>query len=362
MDDETAEIELVRPSARTHNNGIPKQFILQLEQNLNKTRQISQRMTSILSSFDTRLVKLEKSILPLYNSTQLLNRRAGHIESALLKIDEIASNQEGIAAEEALILRGPQSGQLEEYKDVLERLNASLTFKSIDRDQRDTARLVETGAKKLTQLYTKLVAEGSSGVPLNGTEFEFNPFPPSLKTTLVPLVSFLRTLPLPPTHPSHPAAPGIQQTLKEAQKGYADMRGSWSKKCLENFGRRVVDRAETIDGVLAGRELGQWVNDLLRVADAEYELLLELAPLPTTSAIEQTYQTLISPLLSIFSSTMSSLSALIKRSLHKYTFLALSVYASLSAAQANWDDIMCRRAGKRENELKMGYIRSVRRC
>ena len=28
------------------------------------------------------------------------------IESALLKIDEIASNQEGIAAEEALILRG----------------------------------------------------------------------------------------------------------------------------------------------------------------------------------------------------------------------------------------------------------------
>jgi hypothetical protein len=28
------------------------------------------------------------------------------IEKALLKIDEIASNQEGIAAEEALILRG----------------------------------------------------------------------------------------------------------------------------------------------------------------------------------------------------------------------------------------------------------------
>ena len=49
---------------------------------------------------------------------------------------------------------------------------------------------------------------------------------------------------------------------------------------------------------------------------------------------------------------MSSLSALIKRSLHKYTFLALSIYASLSTTQANWDDIMCRRAGKRENELK----------
>lgn len=263
---------------------------------------------------------------------------------------------------------------MEEYKDVLERLNASITFKSIDRDQRDTARLVETGAKKLTQLYTKLVAEGSSGVPLNGAEFEFNPFPNSLKTTLVPLVNFLRTLPLPPTHPSHPAAPAIQQTLKEAQKGYADMRGSWSKKCLENFGRRVVDRAETIDGIAAGRELGQWVNDLLRVADvsfphplhytlgkansnllqAEYELLLELAPIPTSTSVEQTFGTLISPLLTIFTSNLSSLSALIKRSLHKYTFLALSVFANLSAVQGDWDDIMCRRAGKRENELKEG--------
>ncbi|CAL1708427.1 unnamed protein product [Somion occarium] len=340
MDDETAEIEL-------------------LEQNLNKTRQISQRMTSILSSFDTRLVKLEKSILPLYNSTQVLNRRGGNIEAALLKIDEIASNQEGIAAEEALILRGPQPGQWEEYKDVLERLNASVAFKSIDRDQRDTARLVETGVKKLTQLYTKLVAEGSSGVALNGPDFEFSPFPSNLRSALIPLVTFLRTLPLPPTHPSHPAAPAIQQTLKEGQKGYADMRGSWSKKCLENYGRRVVDRAETIDGIAAGKEFGKWVNDLISVAEAEYSLLLELAPLSTPSAIESAYATLISPLLSIFTSTLSSLSALIKRSLHKYTFLALSVYSSLSSAQTRWEEVMCRRANRRENELKDG-LHSIR--
>ena len=78
---------------------------------------------AILNSFDTRLVKLEKSILPHYNSTQILNRRANSmyvlwdvmvadcipridIEKALLKIDEVASNQEGVAVEEALILRG----------------------------------------------------------------------------------------------------------------------------------------------------------------------------------------------------------------------------------------------------------------
>ncbi|OSD02576.1 hypothetical protein PYCCODRAFT_1435235 [Trametes coccinea BRFM310] len=338
MDDETAEIEL-------------------LEQNLNKTRQISQRMTSILSSFDTRLVKLEKSILPLYNSTQVLTRRANNIESALQKIDEIASYHEGVAAEEALILRGPQPNQLNAYTEVLERMNVSVAFNSTD--SRDKARLVESGAKKLIQLYTKLVAEGSSGVPPGGSEFTSVPFPASLMATLRPLVAFLRTLPLPATHPSHPAAPGIQSALKDAQKGYGDMRGAWVRKCLETFGKRVVDRAETIDGVSAGREVGKWTEDMLTVAEEEYNLLLELAPLTTPAAISSTYATLISPLTNLFTSTLGSLGSLIKRNLNKNTFLALSAYSSLTSLQSRWNDIMSRRADRRENELKEG-LHSIR--
>ena len=101
---------------------------------------------------------------------------------------------------------------------------------------------MESGAKKLIQLYTKLVAEGSSGVPPGGAEFASVPFPAQLLITLKPLVTFLRTLPRPATHPSHPAAPGIQSALKDAQKGYGDMRGAWVRKCLETFGKRVVDR------------------------------------------------------------------------------------------------------------------------
>lgn len=86
----------------------------------------------------------------------------------------------------------------------------------------------------------------------------------------------------------------------------------------------------------------------------EYDLLLELAPLPTQSLLAMTFTTLITPLVNLFTTTLSSLGALIKRSLHKYTFLALSAYASLSSLQARWDDIMCRRSGRKENELKDG--------
>jgi exocyst complex component 7 len=127
--------------------------------------------------------------------------------------------------------------------------------------------LVETGAKKLAQLFTKTVASGSSGNPPAGTDFQFSPFPRDALVTLQPLVKFLRSLPLPATHPSHPAAAAILSILKEAQRGYAEMRGNWGRKCLEVYGRRVVDRAETTDGVLSGRELGQWTSNLLDVIE-----------------------------------------------------------------------------------------------
>ncbi|TFY62077.1 hypothetical protein EVJ58_g4095 [Rhodofomes roseus] len=317
-------------------------------------------MTSILSSFDARLVKLEKSILPLYNSSQILTRRAKNIESALNKIDEIHAYQEGIAAEEALVLRGPQPGQLQEYIEIVTRMNQTIAFGSMEIGAVETqARLVETGAKKLVQLYTKLVAEASSGTPINGPDFEPMPFPPSILKTLHSLVAFLRTLPLPLTHPTHPAAPAIQSALKEAQKGYGDMRGAWSKKCLEVYGKRVVERAGTLNGVATGREFATFMDNIMNVTDAEYALLLTLAPLTAPASINSTYTTLLNPLCSLFSSTLSSLSSLIKRDLTKNTPMALSLFSCMGAAQDRWEETMVRRAGRRENELKDG-LQSMR--
>ncbi|KAF8636329.1 hypothetical protein AX17_003620 [Amanita inopinata Kibby_2008] len=347
MEDETAEIEL-------------------LEQNLNKTHQISRRMISVLDSFDVRLAKLEKSILPLYTSAQILNKRRHNIDKTLLKIDEVASHQEDLVAEEALILRGPQPGQLETYKNALERLNALIAFKSSDRDSGETANLVETGAKKLAQLYTKLVAEGSSGsppTPVPGIELTILPFPAALLASLRPLVAFLRTLPLPATHPTHPAAPGIRTSLSEAQTGYADMRGAWSKKCLEGQAKKVVDEAgeggiELRDGVEAGKEFGKWVDLMLTVAEDEYSLLTDLAPLSNLQLISSAYTTLLTPILGLFSSTINSLISLIKRALHKHAFLALSTYDSLLKLQPRWEALLALRdkneSGVTSNEVKDG--------
>ncbi|CAA7257403.1 unnamed protein product [Cyclocybe aegerita] len=344
MDDETAEIEL-------------------LQQNLNKTRQISKRMTTILDSFDTRLAKLEKSILPLYTATQILNRRRSNIDKTLARIEDLSNTQQDIAADEALILRGPQPTNLDVYKEVLERLNTSIAFNSADQDLAASARLVETGAKKLTQLYTKVVAEGSSGTtPAPGTDFMLSSFPSSLLPTLSPVVSFLRTLPLPSTHPSHPAAQSILSTLKEAQKGYADMRGNWSVKCLEGQGKRLVARADTVDPLATGRDFREWVEMMLGTAEEEYKLLIELSPLSSLQMVASAYGTLMAPILKLFHSVLNQLITLTKKSLHKYNFLALSAYEGLLSLQPHWDELLSHRGSDHmmeKNEPKDG-LQSLR--
>ncbi|KIM35849.1 hypothetical protein M413DRAFT_449580 [Hebeloma cylindrosporum] len=324
MDDETAEIEL-------------------LQQNLNKTRQISKRMITILDSVDTRLAKLEKSIMPLYTATQILGRRRNNIDRTLERIEDLANTRQDLAVDESLILRGPQTGQIDAYKDALERLNTSIAFNATDLDLPAAARLVETGAKKLTQLYTKVVAEGSSGTTSAPGAELMTSFPSSLLPTLSPVVAFLRTLPLPSTHPSHPAAGAIFATLQEAQQGYADMRGNWSVKCLEGQGKRLVVRAETVDALVTGREFREWVELMLGTAEEEYKLLLELSPLSSPQMVASAFGTLMEPILKLFNAVLQQLIALVKKSLHKFNFLALSAFDGLLSLQRHWDDLLSRR-------------------
>ncbi|PPQ65719.1 hypothetical protein CVT26_000336 [Gymnopilus dilepis] len=334
-----------------------------LQQNLVKTRQISKKMTTILDSFDTRLNKLEKSILPLYTAAQVLNKRRYNIDLTLARIEDLSSTKQDLKADESLILRGPQPGQFNVYKDAMERLNTSIVFNSAE-DVAQTARLVETGTKKLTLLYTTLAAEGSSGhTPApNTTPLTLTSFPASLLPTLTPIVAFLRTLPLPSTHPSHPASKAIEATLRETQLGYADMRGSWCARCLEAPGKRLVARADTVDALQTGRDFSDWAEVLLGTAEEEHKLLLELALLPSPAAqVGRAYGALLAPLLRLFGSVLGQLVALTRKELHRYNFLALAAYQGLLGLQRGWEEVLSRRegGGGEKNEIKDG-IASLR--
>ena len=78
----------------------------------------------------------------------------------------------------------------------------------------------------------------------------------------------------------------------------------------------------------------------------------ELTIFQSPSQNAATFANLINPLVILFTNTLNSLNTLIKRNLGRHSFLALSVYDSLSRQQSRWDDVMRERAGRKENELK----------
>jgi hypothetical protein len=115
----------------------------------------------------------------------------------------------------------PQPGQLQLYKEAMERLNANIAFKGSDPSEGGEvgkiADLITTGTKRLAQMYTKIVAESSSSPPpsLQPTSPGASAaealvlgitLDPQAISSLTPIARFLRTLPVPGTHPNHPAA------------------------------------------------------------------------------------------------------------------------------------------------------------
>lgn len=179
------------------------------------------------------------------------------------------------------------------YADAVKTLNAGLAFSEADRSTQQTviyeysssmstctkcaliqARLAETGAKKIAQMFTTLVAESASSALLNPIIYlGVSPSDIPLLTrdqedSLIPVVSSLRSLPTPTTHPSHPASSGNLKILNEAQDGYADMRGGWAKRCLEFRARELVRQAEdAANGIQISFQFAQWTEGLLLLAE-----------------------------------------------------------------------------------------------
>ena len=91
----------------------------------------------------------------------------------------------------------------------------------------------------------------------------------------------------------------------------------------------------------------------------EYKLLLELSPLSGAQMFASAFGTLMAPILKLFNQVLTQLITLMKKSLHKYNFLALSAYEGLLSLQRNWDDLLSRRGSdyvSEKNEPKDGLL------
>lgn len=76
-----------------------------------------------------------------------------------------------------------------------------------------------------------------------------------------------------------------------------------------------------------------------------------MALVTSSAGIQATYATLMAPINSIFTTTLTLLINLIKSNLNKHGFMALAAYEDLQNTQQAWGEVQMR-TGKKDNELK----------
>ncbi len=65
--------------------------VLSLRQHMTASEQLTSGMVGILDSFESRLSRLEQTILPVYQETDNLQRRQENIDATLQALDHVIS-------------------------------------------------------------------------------------------------------------------------------------------------------------------------------------------------------------------------------------------------------------------------------
>ncbi|KAJ3105464.1 GTP-binding nuclear protein gsp1/Ran [Phlyctochytrium planicorne] len=201
----------------------------QLQASLLKTNTLTDKMCTMLSSFEERLGKLETSILPIHRSTQRLTVFHENIQKTLEKVGMIVEYIDLPHKEENFITKGPgKDGEMGPYLQVVGKMKEALTFL--------TATKYKAAEMAISQLVTeywqrfgvlrKLLTQSSPAIdPLEFAHAD-NVIPTIPKEKLDELSVLAAEL------GSLDMAPGDKGDLREHVKIYAEVRSAYLKKSL----------------------------------------------------------------------------------------------------------------------------------
>ncbi|XP_066442163.1 exocyst complex component 7 isoform X3 [Eleutherodactylus coqui] len=139
-----------------------------IKESLDKSDQLTNNMVSILSSFESRLMKLENSIIPVHKQTETLQRLQENVESTLSCLDHVISYYHVATETEKVIKDGP-SGRLEEYLNCIAKIQKAVEyFQDNNPDSPELNRvksLFERGKESLDAEFRNLLQRHSKPVP-----------------------------------------------------------------------------------------------------------------------------------------------------------------------------------------------------
>lgn len=138
-----------------------------LKESLTKSEQLTQNMLGILSSFDSRLSKLEDNILPVHRETVDLQRRQKNIDKVLRGLDNVISYHNVASSEDQDIRDGP-GADVNSYLHSLEKVQDAISF--FERNNPNSpelsllSSLMETGREQMERSFRNLLTRSSSPV------------------------------------------------------------------------------------------------------------------------------------------------------------------------------------------------------
>ena len=93
-----------------------------------ESEKLTSGMVEILESFETRLGKLEQTILPVYQETGNLQRRQENIEKTLQELDHVIDYYSVSKEVESVVREGPNGTTLQNFLDAMRKLNVALDY------------------------------------------------------------------------------------------------------------------------------------------------------------------------------------------------------------------------------------------
>ncbi|KAL8163184.1 UNVERIFIED_CONTAM: Exocyst complex component 7 [Gekko kuhli] len=139
-----------------------------IRDSLEKSDQLTKNMVSILSSFESRLMKLENSIIPVHKQTENLQRLQENVEKTLFCLDHVISYYHVAKDTEKIIREGP-TGRLEEYLGCMAKIQKAVEYfqdNNPDSPELNTVKLLfEKGKESLESEFRSLMSRHSKPVP-----------------------------------------------------------------------------------------------------------------------------------------------------------------------------------------------------
>ncbi|XP_031567122.1 exocyst complex component 7-like [Actinia tenebrosa] len=141
-----------------------------LKESLTKSDHITKNMLNILASFESRIHKLEDTIVPVHKETVDLQRRQSNIDRSLSALDHVISYHHVYSNTEHVIRDAP-TGNLEAYIKNLERVIDAIEFFTQNNpnclEMTHLTSLRECGRESLEKEFRMLLNRHSKPVPGN---------------------------------------------------------------------------------------------------------------------------------------------------------------------------------------------------